>query len=137
METLPKHAPVGAAWSILQMGASRCLSKGCDKFAPFCFSVRTAARDRDHMPNAAIPPLERTKTHIFEYCRKINLGKGHHLLSSHVQEILLQLDAQEKTVLPAAIQVLVQDGSFTAHKGVTGQELELTDLGLTVVYSAP
>jgi hypothetical protein len=37
--TKPKRAPNGAAWSIHHKGASRCLDEGCDKFAPFCFSV--------------------------------------------------------------------------------------------------
>lgn len=89
------------------------------------------------MSSEAIPPLERTKTHIFEYCRTINLGKGHHLLSNHVQHIYMQLDAQEKTILETTIQKLVQDGFFTELNGVTGRELVLTDLGQGAVYSAP
>jgi hypothetical protein len=48
METQPKHAPVGAAWSILHLGASRCLSKGCDKFAPFCI-FRSLVRKKGQM----------------------------------------------------------------------------------------
>jgi hypothetical protein len=37
--TQPRRAPIGAAWCIHHTGASRCLDEGCDKFAPFCFSV--------------------------------------------------------------------------------------------------
>ncbi len=42
--TRPKHAPLGAAWSIHHKGASRCLDEGCDKFAPFfCLNAASFA----------------------------------------------------------------------------------------------
>ena len=35
--TKPRHAPIGAAWSIHHKGASRCLDEGCNRSAPFHF----------------------------------------------------------------------------------------------------
>jgi hypothetical protein len=109
--------------------------KGATSSRPFVFPSDLREKE-EQMTSAATPPLERIKNRILEYCRTINLGKGHRLLPGNVQQILLSLNADEKPNLEAALRSLVEDGIFRGLRGDAGPELELTEQGFTAVYAA-
>ena len=89
------------------------------------------------MAKPEIPSLDKVKVRILEYCRKINLGKRHHLFQQNIQEMHLSLNAGEKPLLEAGLKSLTEDGVFRACRGENGQELELTDDGFCALYPAP